>query len=343
MICSNCFGDFFLADHINTKAERTIKFCDYCSSNNVKCISPSKLFDVISPLLNLYFESNDADAKPLFFYLRQDWALLLAPTDNNCIIILDSIFPEEFISKKKFQSKRSKNSRIDLLVAFQNELKYENRFFPKTKIIDIDDLKNLFTFLIYKNIPKNYFRARICTTQKPFTSKKMGKPPLDNIKGGRANPIGISYLYTASNEATAIAEVRPSPGDYVSVAKFHIQPAKLKNLSLLDLRNPRETISPFAIEEDELLTLLNELDFLCKLGEQLSKTILPKEADLEYLASQYLCEMIKHFGYDGVVYKSSLEKGFNIAFFNEEKLTISKEVRLFHVSGVKYTAEEVNN
>lgn len=160
----------------------------------------------------------------------------------------------------------------------------------------------------------------------------MGKPPAKISTAGRANPIGIPYLYTASNISTAIAEIRPHKGDSVTVAKFDI----LEPLKLADLRNPRQSISPFTLkDEDELNQIYLDLDYLCHLGEELSKPILPREAHLEYLSSQYLCELIKHCGFDGVVYKSSVGDGDNFAIFYDEKLKAS-EVECYQVNNVNF-------
>ena len=53
---------------------------------------------------------------------------------------------------------------------------------------------------------------------------------------------------------------------------------------------------------------------------QLSKPVLPREADLEYLPSQYLCEFVKHVGFQGITFKSSLSNGDNYALFNDDGL-----------------------
>ena len=115
-------------------------------------------------------------------------------------------------------------------------------------------------------------------------------------------------------------------------AKFDI----LEPLKLADLRNPRQSISPFTLkDEDELNQIYLDLDYLCHLGEELSKPILPREAHLEYLSSQYLCELIKHCGFDGVVYKSSVGDGDNFAIFYDEKLKAS-EVECYQVNNVNF-------
>ncbi len=84
----------------------------------------------------------------------------------------------------------------------------------------------------------------------------MGKPPELLTKGGRANPIEFHTSTPLLDPQTSIAEVRLNVGISLLVAR--ITPSQ--ELTLLDLRNPRE-ISPFAIDADNLLKLLNDLNF----------------------------------------------------------------------------------
>lgn len=74
--------------------------------------------------------------------------------------------------------------------------------------------------------------------------------------------------------------------------------------------------------------------FLEYLGEELSRPIQKHAADYDYVPSQYLCELIKNAGYDGVVYKSALGGGFNTALFSQEgvKVGIVKEVKIERVT-----------
>ena len=106
---------------------------------------------------------------------------------------------------------------------------------------------------------------------------------------------------------------------------------------LADLRNPRESVSPFGLDEDGVNQIFIDLDYLCHLGDELSKPILPREAHLEYLSSQYLCELIKHCGYDGVIYKSSVGDGDNYAVFSDDKLE-AIETKVYSVDNVEITS-----
>ena len=109
----------------------------------------------------------------------------------------------------------------------------------------------------------------------------------------------------------------------------------LKYLKFADLRNPRQTISPFSLTDDGLNQLFLDLNYLCHLGEELSKPILPREAHLEYLSSQYLCELIKDCGFDGVVYKSSVGDGDNFAIFYDENLE-AIDIKCYKINNVNF-------
>ena len=44
-------------------------------------------------------------------------------------------------------------------------------------------------------------------------------------------------------------------------------------------------------------------------------------AAIDYIPSQYLCEFIKDCGFDGVVYRSSVSDGINLALFDPGRAT----------------------
>ncbi len=56
------------------------------------------------------------------------------------------------------------------------------------------------------------------------------KPLAEKASDGRANPKGIVCLYLATKQETAVLEVRPHIGSYVSIAQFKV----LKELRLVD-------------------------------------------------------------------------------------------------------------
>lgn len=216
----------------------------------------------------------------------------------------------------------------------RDELMHTNRFFPDTAF-DADRLRDLLSNLIMDDdeIPKLWYRARVQKDGNAYRSSEMGAPPKRVATHGRANPAGIPYLYLSSVQNTACAEVRPHPGEMISVARVKVVPS---NLSLVDLRSPKLSVSPFTAAEDEdaLALLRSDLVFLERLGEELKTPVLPTAAAIAYIPSQYLCEFIKKAGYDGVVYGSSVSKGMNLALIFPEKASIGK-VYQFEVTSVE--------
>jgi hypothetical protein len=122
----------------------------------------------------------------------------------------------------------------------------------------------------------------------------------------------------------------------LSVAEFTL--IKGNALKLIDLTNPRGTISPFRIAS-ALADVLASMSFLETLGEELSVPTQPHRATRDYLASQYLCELIKVSGYDGVIYRSSLAGGQNFAFFDVGVAEASGDVFVYKVTDVTVEAE----
>ncbi|MGN6383086.1 MAG: RES family NAD+ phosphorylase [Dyella sp.] len=216
----------------------------------------------------------------------------------------------------------------------RKELQDKNRFFPQNAP-DKELFRVLMENLVSQVVPDEFYRARLMKDAAPYPLDEMGAPPAALASDGRANPIGIRYLYLADDRDTAIAEVKPSKGALVSVAAFGILPGK--TLKLIDLTDPRATISPFRVTSP-VADVRASMSFLEALGEELSVPTQPHRATRDYLASQYLCELIKVSGYDGVVYRSSLARGRNFAFFDVAVCEPRGAVTVYTVTDVEVTA-----
>ncbi|MEW9500743.1 RES family NAD+ phosphorylase [Jeotgalibacillus marinus] len=215
-------------------------------------------------------------------------------------------------------------SNIDIWNNFADSIKKENRYFCK------NDLSNKLESLLPKKSLKFdpnsvFYRARIGN----YTLEKMGPPPYDKATSGRGNPKGIPYLYVASNKYTCIAETRPWVGAEITIATIHLK----EPIEVIDLSSKVFLSSPFLM--DDLSQNIESIILLNKLSDELSKPINPFESDIEYIPTQYLTELIKNLGYDGLKFKSSLGAGENFVFFSLKKfeyITLDK----CNVSGVGY-------
>ena len=95
---------------------------------------------------------------------------------------------------------------------------------------------------------------------------------------------------------------------------------RVLNVRAVDLRSPRKLVSPFILEDtDAIGKLYSDIPLLERLGEELTRPVLPSGAPIDYIPSQYLCEFIKTCGFDGVIYRSSVSEGMNLALFDPER------------------------
>jgi hypothetical protein len=313
--CAECFGDRGLRSSIIPSLLNTVGHCSYCDSDQVRIVPPDQLADYLWLLINAY--KADQSGRSIIYWFRADWGLFQHPhmDDPRAADLVASIVNDAEVVSQTFLP--SVNGTVDRLVeweTFREELIGRNRFFPQANI-DLDRLGELLSHLSIggEEITRSWYRARIQTGDQPFAIGDMGAPPGKLASYGRANPAGIPYLYLASTRETAISEIRPHTGQIACVADFRT-PEQLK---LVDLRHPRRTVSPFLlVSAQEIAQMRDDLPFLERLGEELTRPVLPQAAAVDYTPTQYLCEFIKHCGYDGVAYRSSVGDGTNLALFN---------------------------
>ena len=336
--CSNCFCDFFFAEKISLAADETGK-CSFCEEAVVDLISPEVFVDAFERFCDIFYkESIDPNACSLSALMRSDWGLFNNLDSAQADALVGAILPEaneaRYVPVVPHDS-----SVVSRWKELRFELKHENRFFPQKMSFRKENEGRLFGYLAAHDDPPRYFyRARLLVEEESYDLADMGRPPCEITSSGRANPVGIPYLYVATDKNTAIAEIRPYKSARVCVATYELT----EPLTFADLRNPKDVISPFLlvddpnIPEEDLRSLRKYMPFLSRLGEELSKPVSPQKSHLEYLPSQYLCEFLKHSGFHGVIYKSSVGAGVNYAIFDDSSFR-GIEVKSYNVDDVAFS------
>jgi len=316
--CPNCFIDHFLQTEIQSISLNN-GTCDFCGSASQPLVNPKQLIDRFEPLLDLY--RSDPFGKNLITLLQDDWNIFQTFSTELQTELLLQVSGNSNNLNERYSARFLKDvNNLQRWEDFREELKFRNRFFP-SNAPGIDHLMPFGKHLGRRATIDSqvFYRARTNNSCTLFTPDDMRKPPKDKAINGRANPLGISYLYVASDVDTAISEIRPHKGERVTIAEFKM----LQDLELADLRDPKESISPFQLNDDNELELIyKNLSYLTMLGNELSKPIIPQRVNLEYLPSQYLCELIKQIGFHGIIYKSSVSSGNNFVIFNDERLDV---------------------
>lgn len=326
--CMDCFSDRAVRQKVARQSPGE-GYCDRCSTQRAVQIECAELSSEFSLLLSLYTESPNGD--DLLTLIERDWALFSdAVSDKGQLV--EALLPGT-AGLKFVTSQPLSESAEDRWLQLKDELKYKNRFFPSSAP-NRDELSQLLGLLVISqdDVAKDFFRARVQRDDKPFDLDGLRAPPFGVSQAGRANPPGLSYLYVASDVETAIGEVRPTVADVVSVARFK----SIRKFKLVDLSDPRALISPFGLDLVALSSVQASMGLLSMLSEDLTKPTPPHRAAYDYLATQYLCELIKTLGYDGVRYRSSLNPGgYNFAFFDVDAMEPVEVIESVHVSGVK--------
>ena len=339
--CEYCFGDPGLTQSIipmlvgKISTGRRQGDCDYCGSVGVTTIDPSSLSQWFGDLIACY--RRDSKGKFLATLLAEDWCLFDHPAmdEAHAKELLAEILDDGEVVRTLFvpvdvPASETPQRWDDL----RDEMMHHNRWFLDSPI-DLDRLEWLLAQLIAPDeviagIAGSWYRSRLLSGDTPFPVDEMGPPPASRAGHGRANPAGIPYLYLGSTKTTAVAEVRPHTGEKACVATFQVS-----SIHAVDLRNPRKSVSPFILENAEAVAALRSgLPLLERLGEELTKPVQPSGAAFEYIPSQYLCEFIKKCGYQGVIYRSSVSDGVNLALFVPELASPKENVEVIRVDRV---------
>lgn len=327
--CPECFGDHHLRDHVFPFLGATAGQCDYCGTEDVLLIEPAALADWFGPLISVYEPHEDGE--PIADWLKRDWQLFSHPRMDPAHtkeLLADILDDGEIVRGKFIPSPSYKSEALMQWETLRDEMMYKNRWFLDVSF-DKDRLAQLLDYLVATDLPTQWFRARIRAGDANYQIAEMGPPPKRLASHGRANPAGIPYLYLGSTATTAAAEVRPHTGEIACVASFEVPPIRA-----VDLRAPRKGVSPFIVQDPGPIGQLRaDLPLLERLGEELTRPVLPSGAAIDYIPSQYLCEFIKKLGFDGVVYRSSVSDGINLALFEPARAT-GGAVSLYTVSRV---------
>lgn len=181
----------------------------------------------------------------------------------------------------------------------------------------------------YQNIDEG-FLGRV--DRVPWSRNAINAPPASIASAGRLNRAGVAMLYLADAAETAIAEVRPHPGQYVSLGTFEtVAPLKVADFGI--------GISAFA-QNDRRLQMFAEI---AAFDRQMSIPIAHGERN-RYLPSQLLAEVLREKGFDGIRYRSSLTDGVNLCVFRPQLLRFcDASSSLQKVEHVRYGSMNVDH
>ncbi|HXM47859.1 MAG TPA: RES family NAD+ phosphorylase [Pyrinomonadaceae bacterium] len=152
-------------------------------------------------------------------------------------------------------------------------------------------------------------RGGFSIAEQPYRDGEIGAPP--NASAGRANRKDQVVFYCADQDATAVAEVRPAQGFFVSLGRFKAK----RDLKLLDLVMSRPAINPFT--DNDLRMAVETQALFAAFARDLETPLRRSDDDTTYLPSQNLTDAVRRAGFDGIRYPSAMNPGgSNIVLFD---------------------------
>ncbi len=346
--CSECFSSNYIKNIINSNNQKGN--CDFCGSKNVSIYNPEELSLMFQNILDLY-EVDNKNGEEIIFQLYYDFngKIFSEKVKNNASDLLKEIIKydknsyEKLFNNKVIISLKKQEEKQNLIKPLQttwdkfaDEIKTINRFHIQN-IIDLTKLEKLIK-RYRKPIKKGklFYRARI-SQKTGFNKSEMYNPPPEKAKSGRANPVGISYLYLADDVKTSLYEVRSTLYDYVTVGTFRLK----EDIEIISLIG--DNYDPMLIaDNDDIEDFLIHRPFISRLESELSKPKRRSDTELDYLPTQYLSEFIKSIGFDGIEYQSSLYfTGYNLAVFNP-KIFECIETKVYEIKKLNLEYKELN-
>jgi hypothetical protein len=336
----SCFENKFIREIIVKESSETGE-CDYCGSRPRRLVDVRNLAGFFHNLVSMYEQSDDGD---MLISLVQDGWYVFSDTlheSGESKALLENILNSDWDDDSgdppvnAFDTYRSRQPlhEVESWETFRDAVKEDPGAEP-----DFGEYFEEELAAVEKTIPVGtiLYRARPGWSGQDgqgrrvaFQGADIGPPPPAKTQPGRANRAGKVVLYSAESEQTAVSEVRPARGFWISTCQLRTR----EELRLLDLVDGIPPLHPFS--DETLAWSVQFSDLLRSFAEALSTPLARSDDIADYLPSQKLCEYAERLHYDGVRYPSAMEEdGVNIVLFDPSKVDIL-DSRLVEVTSIK--------
>lgn len=309
-VCKDCFADEEIRKDVENNSTEEGR-CDVCGKIGKRC-DISVFADFFVSVIKL-FKTDINSQDTIFSILEKDWNIF---TDSQCArTILAEVIRISGLAIN-LEDKVSYSDDIVARASVWEQLKIEVKenyryFVDHEKFDSYADLSPSATLKEGSFL----FRARITPDgQKELKPKNMGCPDKGKATAGRANPLGIPYLYLCKDEETTFYEVRSVYLDRLSIGKFQIQ----RDLNIVDFNSKSSLFLSFDGTNSLSDTVVKKL-IQDAISRDLSKPLRRYDTELEYIPTQLICEYCKRNNADGICFNSSLHSGgVNYVLFNPD-------------------------
>lgn len=327
-ICKNCFVDVEMQAAVCNESD-TKGICEVCGQEG-RLLDIGYFSDFFEEVLAL-FEPSETGTR-IVDLVQQDWDIFSSVEIGTKVL-------SYFLSLKDYGYSVDDNvsysalmeDKLNVWNVVKKQVRESRRFFADLLAFDEMNLMESNASILEGSI---FYRARVIPSGvKELSTKEMSCPPNNKATAGRANPLGIPYLYLCQDEETTYYEVRALYLDRLSVAQFRVK----ENLDILDFTSKLSLYVAFSNATETLSDVIVKQKLLQAISHDLSKLLRRYDTELEYVPTQLICEYCKLNGIDGIRFESSLHKGgINLVLFDANKAdcisVVSKEIKKVEIA-----------
>ena len=326
-VCKDCFLDEEIRKEVENNSTDEGR-CDVCGKSGKRC-DISVFTDFFVSVIHL-FKADINSQDTIFSILEKDWNIF---TDSQCArTILTEVIRISDLAVNLDDTVSYTDdivTRASVWEQLKTDVKENYRFF-----VDHDKFDDYADLLLSSTLKEGtlLYRARITPDgQKKLKTKYMGCPEKGKATAGRANPLGIPYLYLCKDEETTFYEVRSVYLDRLSIGKFRI----LRDLKIVDF-NSKFNLFVSYDGTSSLYDTVVKKKIIEAIRYDLSKPLRRYDTELEYIPTQLICEYCKRNNADGICFNSSLHSGgVNYVLFNPDDAkcinVVSREVKSIQI------------
>jgi hypothetical protein len=325
-----------------------ISDCSFGHGHNVQTWPTGAWIDSFTRLFAIYEENlTDGVGEEIHVRVQADWSIF-SFTDLGLVRkFLISAVPDHplLVPGIRVRLRNTLDGRAadhsSSWTKFSDEIRHQNRYFPESapnwEILEEALSESISTIASGATL----YRGRLTPPDELIPIEKMGAPPPKLTPPGRANPVGIPYLYLALDSETCVYETRVANHARISIGTFRVQ-RDLKVLNLAEI----EALDFFSTYEEleesgQQAVRVSLHRYLQSLGEELRRPVRSTDEPTDYIPTQYLCEMAKSLGFQGVLYsRSQRPNGRNVVLF-DVSAAICESVELVVVTSIEAQWESV--
>lgn len=327
--CERCFADGRLVAWIRARGRTGA--CGWCGAAGVRLVPLADLTGLFRPLADLYRRSRSRTAEPLAWLLQADWGIFSSRiAGREEWIVADSLLdglltailrpdldPERILAgetslgtfRRPDHGPGRGGAWEPRLVRLLRALPADERAPGPTPDPPGDPREDPLPEPTRRlSAGDRLYRARLLPDRAPPPPERAG-------------------LQAASDERTALAEVRPWKGAVVAVTSLRLA----RPLRILDLCGLGRPGSPFFIPR--IRQRLETHRLLVRLARELAHPSLPGEPDGWLRADPRLCDLARRAGLDGLAYPSPMGPGHDILLF-DAAVAVEEAVTCREILGV---------